>query len=133
MVKRQKQQTSAAGGRTRSRRGLLLPGQHHRKAIVAAPVRDEEGGVLRGHVNYIVELDRLDSAWKADIQWVDHQRQGHQVVLPHQVMLALFRQRDSIMAACRKDRAQLAARTRKQKQIALSQAEEVAAHAEDNL
>ncbi len=51
------------------RPGNLLPGQYRRRGIVSAPVRDEEGGVLRGHVNYIVQLERHEQAWKANIEW----------------------------------------------------------------
>lgn len=105
---------------------LLLPGEHQRRSVVFAPISDEEGGALRGHMSYIVELRRLDQQWRAQIQWVDLDNQGHKVTLPHAVVATILRQADSVMAICRQQRAQRAAETRKHKATsAVDEAEDI--------
>lgn len=102
-------------GTKRVRRQLGLPGEERRKSIVSAPVHDREGGGLKGHVQYIVETRRHEGNWHTIIQWVDHVGGGHYVELPHEVCARLFSQQTSIMDACKKNRAQAGAETRKLK------------------
>ena len=102
-------------GTKRVRRQLGLPGEERRKSIVAAPIHDRSGGGLKGHVQYIVETRRHEGNWRTIIQWVDHDGGGHYVELPHEVCARLFSQQTSIMDACKKNRAQAGAETRKLK------------------
>lgn len=92
-----------------------LPGEIKRKGIVVAPAFMEEGGILRGECNYIVETSQLDGDWRLEVQWIDYEHQGHHVRLPHQVVALILRQTDAIRAARRQERGQKAAATRKAK------------------
>ena len=49
------------------------------------------------------------------VEWVDMEGEGHRIVLPHEVIQGTLQRANSIIAECRRDRAQRGANTRKQK------------------
>jgi len=74
------------------------------------------GDNLLGFVDYNIKLFRSDERkWSLHIEWVDLEGSGHRVVFPHEVMQGILQRANSIIAECRRDRAQRGAQTRKLK------------------
>ncbi len=75
------------------------------------------GDSLLGFVDYNIKLFRSEErTWSLYVEWVDLEGEGHRIVLPHAVVLAVLQRANSIIAECRRDRAQRGADTRKRKQ-----------------
>ena len=74
------------------------------------------GDSLLGFVDYNIKLFRSDERkWSLYVEWVDMEGEGHRVVFPHEVMQGVLQRANSIIAECRRDRAQRGADTRKLK------------------
>jgi hypothetical protein len=77
------------------------------------------GDALRGFTDYNLKLFRGDDKrWALYLEWVDMDGEGHRVVLPHEVVAGVLQRANSIIAQCRRERAQRAALTRKHKREA---------------
>ena len=75
------------------------------------------GDSLLGFVDYNIKLFRSDERkWGLYVEWVDLEGEGHRIVLPHEVVQGTLQRANSIIAECRRDRAQRGANTRKLKQ-----------------
>ena len=73
------------------------------------------GDGLQGFTDYVLRLFRGDDRqWTLYLEWVDLDGEGHRIVLPHTVMQGVLQRANSIIAECRRDRAQHGAQTRKQ-------------------
>ena len=103
--------------KTKTRPRLLLPDQFHKgPSTIVAPVKLSEGGILKGHVKYILDTWRNEGNWSIDIQWIE--MRGNDIVpvvvhLPHQVAEAIARQREAILKESRKSGARKAFETAK--------------------
>lgn len=74
------------------------------------------GDSLLGFVDYNIKLFRSEERkWSLYVEWVDLEGEGHRIVLPHEVMQGTLQRANSIIAECRRDRAQRGADTRKQR------------------
>lgn len=75
------------------------------------------GDSLLGFVDYNIKLFRSEQErkWSLYIEWVDLEGEGHRIVLPHAVVQGVLQRANSIIAECRRDRAQRGAETRKRK------------------
>ncbi len=75
------------------------------------------GDSLLGFVDYNIKLFRSDQErkWSLYVEWVDIEGEGHRIVLPHAVVQGVLQRANSIIAECRRDRAQRGADTRKLK------------------
>ena len=74
------------------------------------------GDSLLGFVDYNIKLFRSEERkWSLYVEWVDLKGEGHRIVLPHEVVQGALQRANSIIAECRRDRAQRGAQTRKQK------------------
>lgn len=74
------------------------------------------GDALRGFTDFNLKLFRGDDKrWALYLEWVDLDGEGHRVVLPHEVVAGVLQRANSIIAQCRRERAQRAALTRKQR------------------
>jgi len=74
------------------------------------------GDALRGFTDYNLKLFRSDDRhWALYLEWVDVDGEGHRLVLPHEVVAGVLQRANSIIAECRRERAQRAALTRKHK------------------
>ena len=74
------------------------------------------GNSLLGFVDYNIKLFRGDDRqWSVFLEWVDMNGEGHRLILPHEVVQAILQRANSIIAECRRDRAQKGAQTRKLK------------------
>ena len=74
-------------------------------------------GTLMGFEDYNLKLFRSDDRqWTLYLEWVDLQGEGHRVILPHEVVQGVLQRANSIIAECRRDRAQRGARTRRDRQ-----------------
>jgi len=74
------------------------------------------GDSLLGFVDYNIKLFRSDERkWGLYVEWVDMEGEGHRIVLPHEVVQGVLQRANSIIAECRRDRAQRGADTRKRK------------------
>ena len=74
------------------------------------------GDTLRGFTDYNLKLFRSDDRkWALYLEWVDLDGEGHRMVLPHEVVAGVLQRANSIIAECRRERAQRAALTRKHK------------------
>jgi len=74
------------------------------------------GNSLLGFVDYNIKLFRSDErTWSLYVEWVDLEGEGHRIVLPHEVVQGTLQRANSIIAECRRDRAQRGADTRKRK------------------
>jgi len=72
------------------------------------------GDALRGFTDYNLKLFRGDDRlWTLYLEWVDLDGEGHRVVLPHEVVAGVLQRANSIIAECRRERAQRGALTRK--------------------
>lgn len=72
------------------------------------------GDVLRGFTEYNLKLFRSDDRqWALYLEWVDIDGEGHRLILPHEVVQGTLQRANSIIAECRRERAQRGARTRK--------------------
>lgn len=72
------------------------------------------GDGLRGFTDYVLRLFRSDDRqWTCYLEWVDLDGEGHRIVLPHTVVQGVLQRANSIIAECRRDRAQHGARTRR--------------------
>ena len=106
-----------------------LPGHHHRRFTVTAshptaknvttddgmPLREwQRVGDLMQRITYVGDLERLEGRWALILQWVDLGGGGHIFALPHEVVDRLLDRAESIKADCRSERAQNAARTRRE-------------------
>ena len=75
---------------------------------------------LLGFVDYNIKLFRSDERkWSLYVEWVDLDGEGHRIVLPHEVVHGTLQRANSIIAECRRERAQHGAKTRKLKQQGL--------------
>ncbi len=76
------------------------------------------GDGLLGFVDYNIKLFRSDEErkWSLYVEWVDMEGEGHRIVLPHEVVQGVLQRANSIIAECRRVRAQKEAETRRQKQ-----------------
>lgn len=75
------------------------------------------GDNLLGFVDYNIKLFRSEERkWSLYLEWVDLEGGGHRIVLPHEVVQGVLQRANSIIAECRRDRAQKGANTRKLKQ-----------------
>lgn len=74
------------------------------------------GDSLLGFVDYNIKLFRSEEErkWSLYVEWVDLEGEGHRIVLPHAVVQGTLQRANSIIAECRRDRAQRGANTRKQ-------------------
>ena len=89
-----------------------LPGVALRKGVA------RHGDPLTGFVDYNYKLFRDDGRrWTLYVEWVDPDGEGYRIVLPHEVVEAVLKKADAIIAQARKDRAQRAADTRKRKAV----------------
>ena len=69
-----------------------------------------------GWVDYNIKLFRSEERkWSLYVEWVDLKGEGHRIVLPHEVVQGTLQRANSIIAECRRDRAQRGADTRRQK------------------
>ena len=77
------------------------------------------GDGLLGFVDYNIKLFRSDEErkWSLYVEWVDLEGEGHRIVLPHAVVQGVLQRANSIIAECRRDRAQRGAETRKLRQV----------------
>jgi len=77
------------------------------------------GDSLLGFVDYNIKLFRSDEErkWSLYVEWVDLEGEGHRIVLPHAVVQGVLQRANSIIAECRRDRAQRGAETRKLRQV----------------
>ena len=75
------------------------------------------GNGILGFVDYNIKLFRSDGErqWALYVEWVDMDGEGHRIVLPHEVVHGVLQRANSIIAECRRDRAQKGAQTRKQR------------------
>ena len=75
------------------------------------------GDSLLGFVDYNIKLFRSEQErkWTLYLEWVDLEGDGHRVVLPHAVVQGVLQRANSIIAECRRDRAQHGAQTRRLK------------------
>jgi hypothetical protein len=72
------------------------------------------GDGLRGYTDYNIKLFRSDERkWSLYLEWVDLDGEGHRIVIPHEVVQGVLQRANSIIAECRRDRAQRGATTRK--------------------
>jgi hypothetical protein len=72
------------------------------------------GDGLRGFTDYVLRLFRGDDRqWTLYLEWVDLDGEGHRIVLPHAVVQGVLQRANSIIAECRRDRAQHGAQTRR--------------------
>jgi len=72
------------------------------------------GDGLRGFTDYVMRLFRGDDRqWILYLEWVDLDGEGHRIVLPHTVVQGVLQRANSIIAECRRDRAQRGAQTRR--------------------
>ena len=78
------------------------------------------GNSLLGFVDYNIKLFRSDEErkWSLYVEWVDLEGEGHRIILPHEVVQGVLQRANSIIAECRRARAQRGAETRRQKQVA---------------
>ncbi len=78
------------------------------------------GDSLLGFTDYNIKLFRSEDErkWTLYLEWVDMDGEGHRIVLPHEVVQGVLQRANSIIADCRRDRAQRGAQTRKQNQQA---------------
>ncbi len=76
------------------------------------------GNSLLGFVDYNIKLFRSgeERKWSLYVEWVDLEGEGHRIVLPHEVVQAVLQRANSIIAECRRDRAQRGADTRRSNQ-----------------
>ena len=94
-----------------------LPNSMLRKGV--ARVGDPLTGLV--DYNYKMLRDKETGHYKVYLEWVDLDGSGNRVVIPHEVVVALFRANDSLIKQSRKEGAKKGAETRKAK--ALQQAE----------
>ena len=74
------------------------------------------GDNLLGFVDYNIKLFRSEERkWSLYVEWVDLEGEGHRVVFPHEVVQGTLQRANSIIAECRRDRAQRGAETRRRK------------------
>ncbi len=75
------------------------------------------GNNLLGFMDYNIKLFRSNEErkWSLYVEWVDMEGEGHRIVLPHEVVQGTLQRANSIIAECRRDRAQRGANTRKRK------------------
>lgn len=74
------------------------------------------GNGITGFVDFNIKLFRSDERqWTLYLEWVDLGGEGHRTVLPHEVVQGILQRANSIIAECRRDRAQRGAQTRKLK------------------
>ena len=90
----------------------LLPGEYRSKSMVTASVPMDEGGPLKGTINYLLELRRFEGRWELRSEWVDLDRQGHKEIFPDAVVRAILRQADAITRRAKSEAAKRAAQTR---------------------
>lgn len=75
-----------------------------------------QGDSLMGFTDYNMKLFRSDDRqWTLYLEWVDLDGEGHRLVLPHAVVQGVLQRANSIIAECRRDRAQKGAQTRRLK------------------
>jgi hypothetical protein len=87
-----------------------LPGTMLRKGVA------RYGTTLIGFVDYNFKLLRnTDREWTLYVEWVDLDGEGHRVVLPHSVVQGVLQRAHSIIAQCRKERAQRGVATRRRR------------------
>jgi hypothetical protein len=71
------------------------------------------GDALRGFTDYNLKLFRGDDRrWALYLEWVDLDGEGHRLVLPHEVVAGVLQRANSIIAECRRERAQRGVLTR---------------------
>ena len=71
------------------------------------------GDALRGFADYNLKLFRGDDRnWTLYLEWVDLDGEGHRLVLPHEVVAGVLQRANSIIAECRRERAQRGVLTR---------------------
>ena len=86
---------------------ITTPGKLRRGTV-------RSGGSLYGYVDYNIKLFRSEERkWRLYVEWVDLEGEGHRIVLPHEVVQGTLQRANSIIAECRRDRAQRGADTRK--------------------
>jgi len=75
------------------------------------------GDSLLGFVDYNIKLFRSEQErkWSLYVEWVDLEGEGHRIILPHEVVQGTLQRANSIIAECRRERAQRGANTRKMK------------------
>jgi len=89
----------------RTPRKLLMPGELCcGPTIIIAPLPMVEGGILRGHIKYILTTRRHDEDWQIELEWIDKDMGSHIVRLPDAVTQAIYRHRDQIIAKSLKAR-----------------------------
>jgi len=72
-----------------------------------------QGNALEGFTDYNLKLFRGDDRqWGLYLEWVDLDGEGHRIVLPHAVVQGVLQRANSIIAECRKERAQRGVLTR---------------------
>ena len=98
-----------------ARKELTLPGEYVVRFTAVADALEDKGGALRGKVTYVGKLRKLDATWSLELQWVDIDKQGYIVKLPHEVVQAVIRAKESIVTKSRKAGAQKALVTRQGK------------------
>lgn len=77
------------------------------------------GNSLLGFTDYNIKLFRSDQErkWSLYLEWVDLEGDGHRIVLPHEVIQGVLQRANSIIAECRRDRAQHGAETRRKRKL----------------
>ena len=89
---------------------ITTPGKLRRGTV-------RHGDGLQGFTDYNLKLFRSeDRQWTLYLEWVDLNGEGHRIILPHEVVQGTLQRANSIIAECRRDRAQRGAQTRKQRQ-----------------
>ncbi len=77
------------------------------------PVKDwTNTGDLTQTVTYNGHMERLDGRWNLVVQWVDLDNKGHRIVLPHKVIEAINRSRNTIISQSKTEGARKAHATR---------------------
>jgi len=72
-----------------------------------------QGNAMEGFTDYNLKLFRSDDRqWSLYLEWVDMDGEGHRLVLPHAVVQGILQRANSIIAECRRERAQRAVITR---------------------
>jgi len=75
-----------------------------------------QGNALEGFTDYNLKIFRGDDRqWALYLEWVDLDGEGHRLVLPNAVVNGILQRANSIIAECRRERAQRGALTRKHK------------------
>ena len=80
------------------------------------PVNRWEVDTLLDKITYTGALQRLDGRWALVVEWVDMERSGHRIALPHELVERVLTLADRIKGEARSDRAKAAAETRRERQ-----------------